>query len=51
MELVERFDKKRLPLNKIVERYNFTPGEYEQVTHFWIMNDKRRIFNAEKEYE
>lgn len=40
MELVERFDKKRLPLNKTVERYNPTPGEYEQVTHLWIMNDK-----------
>ena len=40
MELVERFDNKRLPLNKAVERYNPTPGEYEQGTHIWIMNDK-----------
>lgn len=40
MEIVERFDNKRLPLNKQAERYNPTPGEYEQVTHLWIMNDK-----------
>ncbi|MBR2289150.1 MAG: NUDIX domain-containing protein [Clostridia bacterium] len=40
MELVERFDKKRIPLNKVVERYNPTKGEYEQSTHIWIMNSK-----------
>lgn len=39
MELVERFDKKRLPLNKTVERYNPVPGEYDQVVHLWIMNE------------
>ena len=50
MELVERFDKKRLPLNKTAERYEHTPGEYEQVVHLWIMNDKRRIFDAKKKY-
>ena len=50
MELLERFDKKRLPLNKTAERYEHTPGEYEQVVHLWIMNDKRRIFDAKKKY-
>lgn len=40
MELVERFDKKRLPLNKTVERYEPAFGEYEQVTHLWVINDK-----------
>lgn len=39
MELVERFDNKRTKLNKVVERYEKTPGEYEQVVHLWIMND------------
>ena len=51
MELLERFDKKRLPLNKVAERYENTPGEYEQVVHIWIMNDKRRISYAKKKYE
>lgn len=41
MEIVERFDKRRIPLNKTARRYNPTPGEYEQVTHLWIMNEKR----------
>ena len=40
MEIVERFDNKRLPLNKQVERYSPAQGEYEEVTHLWIMNDK-----------
>lgn len=39
MEYVDRFDNKRLPLNKKAIRYNLPNGEYEQVTHLWIMND------------
>ena len=39
MELVERFDNKRVSLNKVAERYNPIDGEYEQVTHLWILND------------
>lgn len=51
MELVEKFDNKRQFLNKTVERYKEAPGEYTQVVHLWIMNDKRRIFNAKKKHE
>ena len=40
MELVERFDKKRMPLNKVTGRYTEIPNEYSQVVHAWIRNDK-----------
>ena len=40
MELLEVFDNKRIPLNRVVERYESVIGEYEQVTHLWIINDK-----------
>lgn len=40
MEMVDKFDKKRLPLNKITERYEQIPGEYRQSMHVWIQNDK-----------
>ena len=41
MELVERFDNKRIPLNKLIDRYVDTPGEYKQFVHLWIVNDNR----------
>ena len=40
MELVEKFDKRRNPLGKIVERYEKNDGEYEQSMNVWIINDK-----------
>lgn len=39
MELVEKFDNKRLPLNKTLERYEKILGEYKQSVHIWFMND------------
>ncbi len=38
MEMVEKYDNKRMPLNKIEERYNIIPNEYKQSVHIWIMN-------------
>jgi len=43
MEMVERFDKKRLPLNKVTERYEKIPGEYKQSMHVWIQNDNNEF--------
>ena len=40
MELVERFDKRKMPLGKSSERYVNVPGEYGQAIHLWIMNSK-----------
>ena len=33
MEIVDKFDNKRLPLNKTSERYADIKGEYAQVVH------------------
>lgn len=41
MELVEKFDNKRVSLNEKIERYKKEPGIYSQVVHLWIINDKR----------
>ncbi|MCR5186963.1 MAG: NUDIX domain-containing protein [Clostridia bacterium] len=40
MELVDLFDNKRKFINKVVERYHYTPEYYSQVLHLWIMNSK-----------
>lgn len=40
MELVDKFDKRRAPLNKVSERWDDVDGEYRQSMHLWIMNDK-----------
>ena len=40
MELVDKFDKKRNPLEKTSERYDRIAGEYKQSMHVWIQNDK-----------
>lgn len=40
MELVDKFDKRRAPLNKVTERFEVIEGEYRQSMHLWIMNDK-----------
>lgn len=40
MELVDKFDKRRAPLNKVAERSNIIEGEYRQSMHLWIINDK-----------
>ncbi len=40
MEIVDKFDNKRRPLNKTSERYDEIEGEYKQSMHVWIQNDK-----------
>ncbi|MBP3501859.1 MAG: NUDIX domain-containing protein [Clostridia bacterium] len=40
MELVDKFDNRRAPLNKVTERFEVIEGEYRQSMHLWIMNDK-----------
>lgn len=40
MEMVEKFDKKRTPLNKTTERYAKLPGEYGLAMHVWIKNSE-----------
>lgn len=40
MELVELFDNKRRPLDKVIERYGERGDEYTQVVHAWIRNSK-----------
>ncbi|MBR6504766.1 MAG: NUDIX domain-containing protein [Clostridia bacterium] len=39
MEMVDKFDKKRLPLNKVTERYDRIDGEYKLSMHLWIQNE------------
>lgn len=39
MELVDKLNNKREPLNKVGERSEKILGEYNQVVHVWIMND------------
>ena len=43
MELVDKLDNKKEPLNKVGERSVKTLGEYNQVVHTWIMNDKNEF--------
>ena len=40
MELVEKFDNKRMPLNKTTERYLKVPGEYGLAMNVWIKNSE-----------
>jgi len=43
MELMEKFDNKRKPLNKVGERYHEEKDEYVQGVHVWIMNSKNEL--------
>ena len=43
MELLDKLDNKKEPLNKVGERSVKTLGEYNQVVHTWIMNDKNEF--------
>lgn len=43
MELMEKFDNKRRPLNKLGERYHDVKDEYVQGVHVWIMNSKKEL--------
>ena len=43
MELVDKFNNKRVPLNKLSERSEKIEGEYRQSVHTWIMNDKQEF--------
>ena len=40
MEIVDKFNNKRQPLNKTSERYEKIDGEYKLSMHVWIQNDK-----------
>ena len=40
MEMVDKLNNKREPLNKITERSVKTDGEYRQSVHVWILNSK-----------
>lgn len=40
MEIVDKFNNKRQPLNKTTERYEKIDGEYKLTMHIWIQNDK-----------
>lgn len=43
MEIVDKFDNKRLPLNKTTDRYNKVKGEYNQSVHVWFLNSKNEL--------
>lgn len=43
MELVDKLNNKRETLNKVGERSEKILGEYNQVVHTWIMNDKNEF--------
>ena len=43
MELVDKFNNKRESLNKVGDRSEKILGEYNQVVHTWIMNDKNEF--------
>lgn len=38
MEMVEKFDNKRISLGKMEERHKKIPNEYRQSVHVWIIN-------------
>lgn len=40
MEMVDKFDVRRMPLNKVTERYERIPGQYRQSVHLWIRNSE-----------
>ena len=40
MEFVDKFDNKRISLNKVAERQKKIDGEYRQSVHVWIQNSK-----------
>lgn len=43
MEIVDKLDKRREPLNKKRDRYERIDGEYCQYVHVCIMNDKNQF--------
>ena len=43
MELVDKLNNKYEPLNKVGERSEKILGEYNQIVHVWIMNDKKEF--------
>ncbi len=43
MELVDKLNNKKEPLNKVGERSEKILGEYNQIVHVWIMNDKNEF--------
>lgn len=43
MELVDKFNNKRLPLSKQTERYEKTKGEFNQSVHVWFLNSKNEL--------
>ena len=43
MELVDKFDNKRQPLNISRERFEKISGEYNQSVHVWFLNDKNEL--------
>ena len=46
MEMVDKFDNKRRPLNKTTERHEKIEGEYRQSVHTWIQNSKGEFLYA-----
>lgn len=43
MELVDKLNNKREPLNKVSDRYENANGEYSQSVHTWIMNSNKEF--------
>ena len=43
MELVDKFDNKRQPLNISRERYEKIKGEYNQSVHVWFVNSQNKL--------
>ena len=43
MEMVDKFDNKRLPLNKTSVRYDDIKGEYSQSVHVLIINSQNKL--------
>ena len=50
MELVDRFDNKRMPLNKVTERYDRVRGELRQSVHLWIRNSKGEFLIQQRSF-
>ena len=50
MEMVDKFDARRTPLNKVTERYDRIVGEYRQSVHLWFRNSKGEFLIQQRSF-
>ncbi len=43
MEIIDKYDNKKFPLNKTAERHDKVLGEYRISVHVWIINNKGEL--------